>query len=360
MPTNATAPINEASFSAAISANDLRLPPMPELGFTNYWYPVLFSSKLKRKPVAMRLLGEPVLFFRYEGKAYALRDQCPHRGAPLRLGFSIGPGLVTCGFHGFTFDVTNGKSVALLTEGPDSPAVGRICVRSYPVEERCGLVWIYMGQGKPPPIEEDIPEAMLEKDAVVVGTIATWKGHWRVMVDTGIDVTHAQVLHRNNIRVRFSMMPAFAKVKSRREGPWLDAVLEDVQYEADFPRVGRWPRDLRFRRFGPPVGIAVRLPGITRIIDLGRNYVHYRWATPIGNDVTLNVQVLVRRTRGLGALWFKLYYHLFEKWRYHVSFQDTDKLMAEHIDRFVPEYPTQSDSIIMQWRRMAKEMRQSA
>src|SRR6185503_4430084 len=95
--------------SGAVAPNDLRAPPMPELGFANYWYPVMFSSRLGRKPVSMRVLGDPLLFFRHEAKAYALRDECPHRGAPLRLGFSTAPGLITCRFHGFTFDVTNGK-----------------------------------------------------------------------------------------------------------------------------------------------------------------------------------------------------------------------------------------------------------
>jgi hypothetical protein len=88
------------------------------------------------------------------------------------------------------------------------------------------------------------------------------------------------------------------------------------------------------------------------------SYTHFRWGIPIDEKSTLNLQLLVMRARGLKALAFRLYYYLFEKWRYHVSFQKDDKIMSEAIERFTPEYLTQADSIIVKWRRMANEARQ--
>ena len=56
------------------------------LGFRNYWYPVMFSRDLGRKPVARTVLGDRLVFFRSRGKAYALHNRCPHRGIPLSAG----------------------------------------------------------------------------------------------------------------------------------------------------------------------------------------------------------------------------------------------------------------------------------
>ena len=53
------------------------------LGFRNYWYPAMLSHHLRRRPVALQILGEPVLFTRYQGKCFALEDRCAHRGIPL-------------------------------------------------------------------------------------------------------------------------------------------------------------------------------------------------------------------------------------------------------------------------------------
>ena len=54
------------------------------LGFHEYWYPVLFSGQLRGKQgMAFTLLGESIVFFREQGKAYALHNRCPHRGVPL-------------------------------------------------------------------------------------------------------------------------------------------------------------------------------------------------------------------------------------------------------------------------------------
>ena len=78
------------------------------LGFRNYWYPVMWSRDLKRKPVARTLLGERVMLVRERGKAHALFDQCPHRGVPLSIGRQDFPGTWSCRYHGWCFDLQSG------------------------------------------------------------------------------------------------------------------------------------------------------------------------------------------------------------------------------------------------------------
>jgi phenylpropionate dioxygenase-like ring-hydroxylating dioxygenase large terminal subunit len=110
------------------------------------WYMPTLASSLK--PGVMRremLLGEPVLLGRMtDGEIFALRDICPHRGVPLSAGKIVTENTVACPYHGWRFR-RDGVCSAIpsLGEGQDlDPA--KIRVRSYPVREQDGLVWLYM------------------------------------------------------------------------------------------------------------------------------------------------------------------------------------------------------------------------
>ena len=95
---------------------------LPELGFRNYWYPVLAAWRLRRRPKAVKLLGEDVVLFRDGGRVHALKDQCAHRGARLSDGKCLypGTGTLTCPYHGWTYSGETGQCVAKLMEGPDA------------------------------------------------------------------------------------------------------------------------------------------------------------------------------------------------------------------------------------------------
>lgn len=338
-----------------IRPNDPRLD-IPPLGFRNYWYPVLFSRSVGRKPVRMRILGDDIVVLRSRGKARTLWALCPHRGASLHHGRCLAEGTLTCGYHGFTFDTATGKCVAALTEGPDSHAPTHLSVRTYPTEERQGLVWVYFGDDAPPPLEEDMPENLLDPEAVLVGRWSVWNLPWRAAAENGIDTAHPFFLHRNHPYVRLDKVPAFGKVRPVRNGKWLQAVVEDVGMKAEFPEVGQWPprTDAWFRR---PKAFSfrqeVRLPGINRITWFPSGLTHLRWSVPIDEKRTLTLQALVKRTKGPAAAWFKLRYHLFEKWRYHVWFQVDDQKILDGLDPLVPEHLTQSDVVVARWRQMA-------
>ena len=102
------------------------------------WYMPALSASLK--PGAMRremLLGEPVLLGRDRaGRAFAMRDICPHRGVPLSAGKILAENTVECPYHGWRFR-TDGVCSAIpsLVEGQEmDPA--KIRVRNYPVASR--------------------------------------------------------------------------------------------------------------------------------------------------------------------------------------------------------------------------------
>src|SRR4051812_2153758 len=105
----------------------------------DFWYFAALSSAVKAG--AMRrheILGEPVLIGRdRSGRAFALRDICPHRAAPLAAGRQTvetdGATSIECPYHGWRFRAADGVCAAIpsLVEGQDlDPA--RIKVRAYP------------------------------------------------------------------------------------------------------------------------------------------------------------------------------------------------------------------------------------
>ncbi len=127
----------------------------------NLWYYALPGKKLKARAIVKKtLLGEPVLLGRSSGgKVFAFRDICPHRGIPLSCGKFDGEE-VECCYHGWRFD-TKGSCTAIpaLVEDKDFN-FSRFDVRTYPVKEVQGNIWLYMAQTEQDNIhasEEDIP-----------------------------------------------------------------------------------------------------------------------------------------------------------------------------------------------------------
>src|SRR5690242_6453329 len=109
------------------------------------WYFAALSSSLKTGDLRRQmLLGEPVLLGRMrDGTAFALRDICPHRGVPLSAGQVMAENTVECPYHGWRFR-SDGVCALIpsLVDGQDiDPA--KIRVRSYPLREQDGLIWIY-------------------------------------------------------------------------------------------------------------------------------------------------------------------------------------------------------------------------
>ena len=135
------------SATPSASANVYASTELPELGFRNYWYPVLAAWRLRRRPKAVKLLGEEVVLYRDGGRIYALKDQCAHRGARLSRGKCLypGSGTLSCPYHGWTYSGETGQVVAKLMEGPDAILPAEARVTTYPVREHDGVLWGFVG-----------------------------------------------------------------------------------------------------------------------------------------------------------------------------------------------------------------------
>ncbi|MCE8545702.1 aromatic ring-hydroxylating dioxygenase subunit alpha [Ruegeria pomeroyi] len=117
----------------------------------NTWYVAGRSEDFTDRLKPLRLLDEAIVFYRKtDGTPAALEDACPHRKLPLSMGNLKGD-TVECGYHGLTFDCS-GACVSAPTQGDPIPKRAR--VRSYPVADRYGFLWIWMGDREPGPIME--------------------------------------------------------------------------------------------------------------------------------------------------------------------------------------------------------------
>jgi phenylpropionate dioxygenase-like ring-hydroxylating dioxygenase large terminal subunit len=176
---------------------------IPELGLTEYWYPAIASWKVpSRKGVRRTILGSELVFFRgSRGDVVALSNWCPHRNASLAHGKCLFAGTITCPYHGLTFD-EHGTAKAFLGEGARSRYIGRrgANARVYPTRTLKGLVFVWMGDGSPAPIEEDVPPEFFDDKALVLHSQQKWKANWRPALENLQD-SHAFYVHKNSLEV---------------------------------------------------------------------------------------------------------------------------------------------------------------
>jgi phenylpropionate dioxygenase-like ring-hydroxylating dioxygenase large terminal subunit len=342
----------------------------------SWWYPVVWSREVGNKPIGLKLLGRSVMLVRDQGKVYALHDRCPHRGVPLSLGSQQFPGTLSCPYHGWTYDLETGVLKAVITDGPDSPICGKVRVETFPVEERLGLVWVFIGDGKgsAPPVETAIPRELLEHDLSLGGRIAIRGGGWRFAAENGFDEGHAKYLHRTSLWRMFKVMPTWSKTRViPTEDGWITRVQDEVHMEADFPGLGRWTNKRWWKAGGnmlhtkpskagkkvDPVIAAmdvpgnqhIRLPGLLRIVHT--RFIHYEWYVPIDDDLYRYVQVFVEFKTGLSGAMFKLRYLAFIRWLFHGQFTGQDGWMVNVMDA-PPERLYRPDVSITRWRALCE------
>ena len=179
--------------------NDLitRIGPGTPAGtlMRRYWQPAALVDELAgNRPVkALRLLGEELVLFRDDQGRYGLLARsCPHRGTDLAFG-RLEDGGLRCAFHGWLFDV-GGQCLETPAEPEGSKMCANIRQTAYPVVEKSGILFAYLGPGEPP--------AFPHFDCFVAPASHTFafKGmidcNWLQSLEVGIDPAHTSFLHR--------------------------------------------------------------------------------------------------------------------------------------------------------------------
>src|SRR5512141_3289132 len=130
--------------------------PMGNL-LRRYWIPALLAEELPEPdcpPVRVKLLSERLVAFRdSQGRLGLIDEFCAHRGVSLWFGRNEHNGL-RCPYHGWKYDHT-GQCIEVPSEPSESGFCQKIKLKSYPLIERGGVLWTYMG---PPEKQPPLPE----------------------------------------------------------------------------------------------------------------------------------------------------------------------------------------------------------
>ena len=178
-------------------------------GIKNHWYPALFSDEIKEDEVkGIQIAGEPVALRRANGRIYALRDECLHRGVRLSARPTcLTKDTISCWYHGFTYDLESGALCDIIAS-QDDPLIGKVSLRTYQVKEVNGMIFVFIGDEDYPrqPLEYDLPHRvaddyehrtayLLDEDTVLLGIRRHCVGNWRLAAESGGDPGHVMI-HR--------------------------------------------------------------------------------------------------------------------------------------------------------------------
>ena len=359
---------------------DLR-PLIPPLGLKEYWYPAIQAKRVgKRKPVRLKLLGGYLALFRgKDGSIAALGDVCPHRGGSLGSGDSHFPGTVTCPYHGWTFDA-EGACVAVLTEGPDSYIPGKAWARKYPTTTLKGVVFVWMGDGEPVPIHEDVPEEFFEPDSksMVFWFTQYWDVNWAVALENSLD-SHVPYVHRNSWLAAIQNMRHYGP-RGRRpvhvnNGVGAVPTAAPPPMQEYYPGLGKWPKS-RWRRLWtwmlnparrrsrgrPPFnraqewGMAHHLPSMFRTVSATHAYT--RVCVPIDEKQSRVIYYYsTRPANWLNRAYIWAQYYLFFRWHMLVHFSNQDLFPMQDQRWDTPEMLSPNDAEVIAWRRMLTNAR---
>ncbi|MBM3940483.1 MAG: Rieske 2Fe-2S domain-containing protein [SAR202 cluster bacterium] len=375
---------------------DDRRSLIPAHGLPEYWYPALPDKAVgKAKPVALKLLNKRLVFFRgKDGKVAALDDSCPHRGAYLSWGNCFWHGYVSCPYHGATFD-ENGECVEFITEGPQSKMVGAKGMRArvFPTRTLKGVVFVWMGENAPAPIEEDVPPEFFDRESMVQTAWRYWDLNWMIALENTGDAHNMFYVHRNSFRMLRNRLGGRPRtpigyrveivnnksVKRLREGSgganeaFYAGPDGKLPYQLYHPRVnGKWPKHRvrllwawffdwmdgtkkrRSRFKNPSDWEGQRLPGMVR--NNHHTHMYTRWGVPVDKDLTRVVYFFTSRPRNVfGRLYDRLTFNIGLNWMIHFNFSDQDYDAMRSCRYELPEYLSSTDNPVIGLRKLVTE-----
>ncbi len=348
-----------------------------KLGFRNYWYPAIFAEELDGgEAKGVRLLGENVLLRRVGDRIAAVQDRCLHRG----VRFSRKPecytaDTITCWYHGFTYDLRNGRLVDILTE-PGSKMIGKFGIRTYPVTEAKGIVFVFVGEQAPPPLASDVPPGFLAPDLTVQGLRDEVRSNWRIGAENGFDTTHIYI-HRdspliggNRIVLPLGLVPVAKEGIETHTGNdpcgVFDAMAQNYMPVFEGTIRGEKVLESRGARGEKRVAasVSIWMPGALKVDPFpDPALVQFEWYVPIDVDTHMYWRVLGKRvTDEAGGALFRDEFHSLWKTLALRGFNDLDVWAREgmqefyaHDEAWSQEHLFKPDACIVEWRKLASK-----
>ena len=252
----------------------------------NYWYPVGWASQLKPGDIMPVVIWQQAIaVYRDEtGQIHALEDACPHKGIALHKGKVQGCYL-TCAYHGWEFN-GSGECVGIpyLPEGQKLP---RAQARSYPVQEKYNLIWLFPGD---PTLaaSQDLPHVpeFDHPDYLMIPLAAHMQSHFSICNENAMDVFHG-FLHQN-LQGWFNPV-----LKSLRETDASVCAEYDVSYKG------------RMAKF---LGLSDKADQVTtRRISINYNYPHYATSLEgISSVYLMRLPIGLRESRSFAFFFLKV------------------------------------------------------
>ena len=161
----------------------------------NTWYVACAAHDIDTKPLGRKICNESIVFYRDDnGQVAAVEDFCPHRGAPLSLGY-VCKGKLVCGYHGLEMG-RDGKTIAM----PGQRVQGFPAIKSYPVQERYGFIWVWTGDAeRADPALIPHMEWYDNPEWAYGGGLYHVKANYQLMIDNLMDLTHETYVHSTSI-----------------------------------------------------------------------------------------------------------------------------------------------------------------
>jgi phenylpropionate dioxygenase-like ring-hydroxylating dioxygenase large terminal subunit len=189
-----------------------------------YWVPACLTLELPEPdgaPLRVRLLGEDLIAFRdTRGEVGLIDAYCPHRRAPLFFGRNEECGL-RCVYHGWKFD-RHGVCVDMPSEPAGTTLQAKVQLTAYPIYEKAGLVWTYMGPKAKQPAPPDY-EWMRAPDSQRFVSKTPECCNYLQAMEGGLDTAHSSFLHNNNISIS-------SEPRQRDKAPRLEVEYTDYGY----------------------------------------------------------------------------------------------------------------------------------
>lgn len=224
------------------------------LKLKEFWYIAAAASELGVRPIRRSVEGEPLALFRDEaGRAHALEDRCLHRGMALSAG-RVADGCLQCPYHGWRYDGAGALAeVPALCEGERLP---RARVRSFPVVEQDGSLWVWLGDRAPLADPFRFPHCS-EPGWSSFFMHTRFEAPVEACLENFLDVPHTIFVHPGLFR-RGATKPTRVRVHERAEGALAEFV-DEGELQGVGPRL-LFPRGTEMRHTDQFI-----LPSISRV-----------------------------------------------------------------------------------------------
>jgi len=161
----------------------------------SYWQPIATDEEMPigGHPLPLKVMGEELVLFRDDQNRLGLIGlHCAHRGTDLSYG-RVENGGLRCLYHGWLFDI-HGKCLDQPAEPDDKKFCHKVRQVSYPVQQKGGAIWAYMGEGDAPLIPDFQFLAAAEEKRMAFRVIQHC--NWLQGLESSIDPSHVSYLHR--------------------------------------------------------------------------------------------------------------------------------------------------------------------